>query len=81
MSDQKIKYYKILSYFLSIGFIILSGCKSKNVETSESGKYRNKPNNSFIDTTAVNNCQAIYGVLQIIYQPIEKEPDIPFIDE
>ncbi len=89
MIKKEIKYYKIVSYLLSVGFIIISGCKSKNVETSESIKYKNKPNKNLIDTSAINNCQAIYGVLQIIYQPFEKddylspnnEPNEPLFDE
>lgn len=89
MRKQKNQYYKILSYLLSIGFIIISGCKTKNVETSETEKYNNKPNNSLFDTASVNKCVAIYGVLQIIYAPIEKddynspenEPNEPLFDE
>jgi len=88
MSEQKIKYYKLLSYFLSIGFIIISGCKTKNAETSETEKYKSKPKQSILDTDAVNNVQAIYGVLQIIYAPQkddyntpENEPNEPLFDE
>jgi len=67
MSEYKIKYYKILSYFLGIGFIITSGCKSKSSTTTDA------PEITPIDSVITKNDSTIKKNDTLVIAPNKKK--------